>query len=260
MDFLERCIKLKSVGVGILLMLLIMVCYEYNHSIFFLINGNQLEIFNNTANYITQLGDGMTAVIICLLLWFKSPRRAFAGIIALIILTIIVQSVKSYFYLPRPVTVFGDEVNVIGEVLRHRSFPSGHSATIMAIARVLWGAFRSWVNLLLLLVILLVGLSRVYIGVHFPLDAAVGFMVGWLSAELALYIAGKIDRPTGFLWNRISWRIVLGLLFIGAIISCFFYTKPGAEGFYIFLGIVSGITAIFIFFRSNISKQLPPKG
>lgn len=66
------------------------------------------------------------------------------------------------------------------------SFPSGHSTTAFAIAFAAliatWGGSRWWVGQAALLYAVMIGLSRVYVGVHYPTDIVAG-------AGLALAVA-----------------------------------------------------------------------
>jgi undecaprenyl-diphosphatase len=72
------------------------------------------------------------------------------------------------------------------------SFPSGHTATAFAAAAVV-GAIYPRLRWPLYVVAALVGLSRIYLGVHFTLDVAAGAILG-LSIGLGLVWAGRKTR------------------------------------------------------------------
>jgi undecaprenyl-diphosphatase len=72
------------------------------------------------------------------------------------------------------------------------SFPSGHTATAFAAAAVV-GAIYPRLRWPLYSVAALVGLSRIYLGVHFALDVAAGAILG-LSIGLGLVWAGRKTR------------------------------------------------------------------
>jgi hypothetical protein len=81
--------------------------------------------------------------------------------------------------------------------------PSGHAQ----IAAGLWGVMavsvkRPWAKIALVLVIFLIGLSRIYLGVHFVSDV----ILGWLLGGLLLLAYLKLERPAVDWLRRQSLR------------------------------------------------------
>ena len=68
------------------------------------------------------------------------------------------------------------------------SFPSGHSATAAAGAITLSAVYPSFAPALILSSIL-VALSRVYLGVHYPFDVLAGILIGTATAIAVLALA-----------------------------------------------------------------------
>ncbi len=64
------------------------------------------------------------------------------------------------------------------------SFPSGHTAAA-TVAALLFGIALPVVFPLFLFLAVLIGLSRIYLGVHYPSDVAMGFVLGVLSFSLS---------------------------------------------------------------------------
>ena len=70
------------------------------------------------------------------------------------------------------------------------SFPSGHTCAAFAAAMIFWRALPSqWLGVRCLLVVMAVcmGLSRLYVGVHYPSDVLAGALVGSLCAWTVWY-------------------------------------------------------------------------
>ena len=83
---------------------------------------------------------------------------------------------------PRPFMV-----GLAGNVLEHAansSFPSDHVAVMAAITTSLAFARRSWIALILAVATVLVGWSRVALGVHFPTNVLSGAAIGLGASAL----------------------------------------------------------------------------
>ncbi len=108
----------------------------------------------------------------------------------------VVHGIKSVYIKDRPIGYFANKPELKAKLhtpfrqLRHRTFPSGHSQTAFTVAAFLVILFRrnaaAW-----LLWAAMVAVSRVYLGLHFPIDILAGGILGTLSAWLTLKFAGK---------------------------------------------------------------------
>jgi membrane-associated phospholipid phosphatase len=101
--------------------------------------------------------------------------------------------------------------------------PSGHSQ----ISAGVWGTIaayfrRTWVWITALLVVTLIGLSRLYLGVHFPHDVLIGWILGfvtlWAFVKFWEPIEARVKKIS--FWNQIGLAFVVSLVMIllGALI------------------------------------------
>ena len=96
--------------------------------------------------------------------------------------------VKALFRRRRPFIRYV-ETRVIGRRPADSSFPSGHTAAAFAGALLLEPYLPAFAPLLYLYA-LVVAFSRVYLGVHYPSDVAIGAFVGSVLAVVWRWILG----------------------------------------------------------------------
>lgn len=148
----------------------------------------------------------LTIAAVGFLLVAKAPRVALAVALAIGGGILLSTLLKSGFDRPRP------ELVPHGSIVYTASFPSGHSmmsATVYLtlaalVSRVLRRRrLRVYLVGLAVVLTLLVGFSRVYLGVHWPTDVLAGWTVGAVWALLAslvmlrLQLRRSIERPRG---------------------------------------------------------------
>lgn len=113
------------------------------------------------------------------------------GALAVILARGIITSAIHFFYEhPRPFAVLGF-TPLIPE--SGSSFPSGHMAFFFALALVVWYANKKWGAWFLILSFLM-GIARIYAGVHWPLDILGGIAVGVASAVFIHWLLGDTRK------------------------------------------------------------------
>lgn len=167
--------------------------HNLNIQTFFFINGyagqsvllDKIFLFITNPLIFIMLGVTATWIIFIRPLYKKDPierlsalRDALFFVISMAFVWFIVAMIKSVVAFPRPyqylhgvktLLVYGD----------FDSFPSLHAAFSFALAFLVLKRHRTW-GIVLFAMATLVGLSRVFVGVHFPIDIIVGAFLGVL--------------------------------------------------------------------------------
>ncbi|MGI6295491.1 MAG: phosphatase PAP2 family protein [Armatimonadota bacterium] len=133
----------------------------------------------------TQVGIGLGALLTGLAV--KKPLLRTAGysvLVACLMALLFSQIGKFMCDRPRPPLLLFDIRLPDGPRFVH-SFPSGHTTVTFA-AAVVWAAFAVRLRWIIFVAAGLVGLSRVYLGVHFPFDVLYGAVLGIVCGKLSL--------------------------------------------------------------------------
>lgn len=143
---------------------------------------------------ITLLGNGSMLFACVALAWRQRPDWLMAGLCALPFATLWSRAGKLLIVSPRPAGVLPlEQLHVIGERLLNHSFPSGHTVSAFTVAAIvlLGGRPPRAVAALALAGALLVGLSRIAVGAHWPTDVLAGAAGGWLAGTIGVELARR---------------------------------------------------------------------
>ena len=147
----------------------------------------------------TALGNvGLVWIILSLLLLCrKSTRKAGALALTAMLLGLLCTNLflKPLVCRPRPWLDVAGLIPLIAEHDPH-SFPSGHTTAAFAAGMTwVWTLPKKWMRVMAVIAAVCMGLSRLYVGVHYPSDVLAGALVGSLCAWMA-----------GMIWNRMKER------------------------------------------------------
>jgi len=128
----------------------------------------------------TQIGSGVAALAIGLILFLAGDRLvAYELILGTFTLWIVVELVKALVQRSRPI-IQVTQARMVGYQDRGRSFPSGHTSQAFFMATLITLHFNAsiWMAFLLYTIALLVGITRMYVGAHYPRDVLAGAILG----------------------------------------------------------------------------------
>ncbi len=153
------------------------------------------EFYSVFFSIATHLGNGVfQAVLIIPLMYFFDRKKFKKNIIALVITAafggLVVSGIKIVVKRERPPAYFKNSDSIINTPLgipHDYSFPSGHTQTAFSTAAYLSFLYPLF-SPLFMLGALLAGISRIALGVHFPLDVFAGALLGIITGTVGFVI------------------------------------------------------------------------
>ncbi len=163
---------------------------EYDERLLHALVTRRRDALDVVVRLFTRLGDPPVAIVLASVLALGAvPSLSQAGVTAAFSLAfshLLVQVLKRFFSRSRPFLAVG--IASLIQAPDRFSFPSGHAAAGLSIALPVALALSFPVGSLILGLGILVGLTRCYLGVHYPGDV----LAGWALATTAMLLSGPI--------------------------------------------------------------------
>ena len=194
---------------------------------------------------ITEFGGDLVFLVVGTLLFWLYDKRFGYRFMTLFLFTLGLNDIfKNFIQRPRPFVA--DNAESIGEETYGYAMPSAHSSNAGIMALVLnerFGKLKKFITPTLFTMMVLVGLSRVYLGQHYLSDV----MMGFLLAAVVFYFYRRYDS----LIEENATIVIssaLGLLLLFMIIFGVFYDTLGIDStesfrnLYIAFGSILGLS------------------
>ena len=226
----------------------------------YFLEGLRVPGLNEFMLTITQLGEETAFLVMALIFfWCVDKKRGYLLMSVGFIGTMANQFLKLWFRIPRP-WVLDPEFTILEsarEAATGYSFPSGHTTsavgTLGAIAATAKHKWTAWVCVI---VAALVGISRMYIGVHTPADV----LVGALTSILLIVALRKVVNSHKEMKVLVAVMIAMAL---GLLAFVELYPFPadvdthnlesGLKNAYTMIGCLTGVAIVYVCERKYVN-------
>ncbi len=218
----------------------------------YLLEDIRMPVLNEFMLLITRLGEETAFLVLALIVfWCVDKKRGYLLMTVGFLGTMANQFMKLWFRIPRP-WVLDPEFTILEqarEAATGYSFPSGHTTSAVGTFGSIAASSRKKRTIALCVILaVLVGLSRMYIGVHTPADVLVGALTS-VVLILALRRAVLSDRGMPVIIG-IMVTMALGLL---AFVSLYPFPadvdahnlQSGVKNAWTMLGCMAGVLVVY---------------
>ena len=165
---------------------------------------------------VTHLGEETFFLVIALLVfWCVNKKQGYTLLLVGFLGIIVNQLLKLTFRIPRP-WVRDPNFTVVESAVEEAtgySFPSGHTQnTVDTFGCVARGTRRLWLRIVCAVIIVAVTFSRMYLGVHTPLDVGVSLALGVL---LILFVYPLLEKALDS--RRAIWWVLGGVVTLSVV-------------------------------------------
>lgn len=222
------------------------------------VQGIRFPLLDEIFKLITELGDQLAFIAIALTIyWFFNKKTAFKLVFVFISSAIVNELLKALVMRPRPYVV--DPDTNVGTSTHGYAFPSGHAQNTGVITTVLYqnyGKKSHWLKWFLLAFLILVPLSRVYLGQHYPSDIIVGLILGIL---IAYYVSKLVDKM-GEKEHIYGMYAIIPLLLGVLVLSFLGQSYEEVKNLFVALGGLTGFFLGYFMDKKFIQYNDYPKG
>jgi membrane-associated phospholipid phosphatase len=162
--------------------------------LFFNLRGRHPRWLDVLMGGLTQIGNGLFIAALAAIFFLAGDHlSAYGLILGALTLWLVVELVKLLVRRRRPFIRLA-QARIVGRRAIGRSFPSGHTSQAFFMATLLAGYFHAgvWLVCLLYAIALVVGITRMYVGAHYPRDVLAGAILGSAWGLLAGIVYGYV--------------------------------------------------------------------
>ena len=183
--------KYFLVYTGIILVsgLILLFCFDQTEMVLWM-NRQRTPVLDTAFVFLTKMGEGYGYLVAAIFFFWLDKRRIGWILLAGLIVLTTSHTLKIWFGNDRP-AMFLKKAGLLEQVQFVQgvdilwgttSFPSGHSMSAFALCALisLWSTEKKYLPLLLCILALLTGISRVYLLAHFQQDVVTGGITGIL--------------------------------------------------------------------------------
>lgn len=105
---------------------------------------------------------------------------------------VFVTLIRHYIFSPRPFLILEDMHQLVNDEFSS-SFPSGHASFYFALAMAVY-LYNKRAGYIYLILAGLMGIARIFVGVHWPLDILAGAVLGVATAVLVNYLVNYLKQ------------------------------------------------------------------
>lgn len=179
-------------------------------------------VFSVMANLISSFGEeNLIILLLVTIYWCFNKKKGFITFSSLLLSLLSMQTLKAIFRAPRPFQVYPDLIEADRvKTATGYSFPSGHSTAASSFYSSIAKLYKNKaVRVLCIILIVAVPLSRLYLGVHWPVDVITGTLIG---LGITLLLTNALSRL--YEDRNLMKKIYLPLGIMCLIISLFIAT------------------------------------